>query len=109
MALYPVIFRFTQTVRCQEFTASIVGEGRALMEFEDGSWWCHGAEPGGLTANGETPQDAYARFRESLGWVIDDFASESLSFESFSKRVTDFMTDRDASELERWNEAVEAL
>ena len=109
MALYPIIFKFTQPVRCDSFSAVVVGEGRALIELEDGAWWCHGVEPGGLTANGESPQDAYRKFRESIGWIIGDFASEALSFERFEDRVKNFMADEDAAELDRWKGAVEQV
>ena len=108
MADYPILFRITQVVRCAKFEALAVTEGRTLMAFEDGEWWCHGVEPGSVTENGDGPLIAFERFRLSFRHALDDLAEESDSFEAF-QRDARMLFSTDAIEEERWNAAVESL
>ena len=102
------MFKITHAVRCQKFEALAVIDGRILMTFEDDLWWCHGVEPGGLTAGGEGPFVAFERFCLSFREVLNDFAESCESFEAFREdAVTFFKTDR--TEEERWNNAVVAV
>ena len=108
MADYPLLFRITHAVRCASFEAIVVTDGRALMRVEDGEWWCHGVEPGGLTENGVAPIVAYEKFRTSFRHVLDDLAEESPSFEAFQRDARTFFSV-DAVEEERWRNALYAL
>jgi hypothetical protein len=78
------------------------------MASEDDSWWCHGVEPGGLTANGEGPVVAFQRFCLALREMLNDLAEECVSFERFQREAESFFkTDR--TEEGRWNDAVESV
>ena len=108
MADYPLLFRITHAVRCSNFEAIVVTDGRALMAFDDGEWWCHGVEPGGLTENGPAPSVAYEKFRSSFRHVLDDLAEESGSFEAFQRDARTFF-NADAVEERHWHEALTVL
>jgi hypothetical protein len=108
VADYPLLFRIAHVVRCEKFEALIVTEGRALMALEEGDWWCHGVEPGGLTENGEGPLVAFERFRLSLRHVLEDLSEESGSLEEFQRDARMFFST-DAVEEARWNEALRGL
>ena len=86
---YPILFRITHAVRCEQFEALVTTEGRALMAFEDDEWWCHGVEPGGITEHGDGPLVAYEAFRLSIRHVLDDLAEESASADQRGAESTD--------------------
>jgi hypothetical protein len=108
MADYPLIFRITHAVRSPGFEATVRVDGRALMTWEDGEWWCHGVDPGGLTENGDGPFVAYERFRLTFRQVLNDLAEEADSYEAFQRDARMFFST-DGVEEARWNRAVEAL
>ena len=105
---YPILFRITQAVRCEQFEALVTTEGRALMAFEDDEWWCHGVEPGGMTEHGDGPLVAYEAFRLSFRHVLDDLAEESASIEAFQRDAQEFF-NADTVEESRWEMALEEL
>lgn len=105
MADYPLVFRLTHEIRCTHLSARVVSMGRSLMVYEEGEWWCHGVDPGGLTEAGANPGHAWAAFKAALGGILNDLASEADSFDSFAEAVRGFMRDRDDSEAERWDAA----
>jgi len=105
---YPILFRTIHVVRCSKFEARISTEGRALMTMEDGLWWCHGVEPGGLTESGSVPVLAYEIFREAFRQTLDDLAEESTSYDDFVQRADRFFNP-DPAEARRWERALEVL
>ena len=108
MADYPLIFRIIHVVRSANFEAIVVADGRALMAFEDGAWWCHGVDPGALTEGGPAPVVAFEKFRSAFRHVLDDLAEESGSFEEFQRDAKTFF-GTDAIEEARWDQALERL
>jgi hypothetical protein len=100
---YPLVFKVTHEIPYGDFTARVVINGRALMVQEDGEWWCHGVEPGGLTEHGEQPGPAYVAFRTALGHVLDDFAEQAQSFDELAASIKRFVAE--TSDEERWEEA----
>lgn len=105
MADYPLIFTLTHEIRCPKFSARIVSRGRALMVLEDGEWWCHGVEPGGLTEHGEQPAHAFAGFKGALGEIFQDLAGDAASLEAFARAVREFISEGDSTEAVRWEAA----
>lgn len=103
MPEYPLIFKLIYEIPSGDFTARVVIQGRALLVQEDGEWWCHGVEPGGLTEHGEQPVAAYVAFKTALGEILDDLAKEADSFEGFASVVRRFVGE--ASDDHRWEEA----
>ncbi len=105
MADYPIIFTLVHDLRFEEGAARVVTRGRALMVFEEGEWWCHGVEPGGLTAHGADPAAAYVAFKTAYGGILDDLAQDAKDFAAFEKAVGRFVHDKDEAEAERWERA----
>ncbi len=104
-AEYPLILTLSFDVRCPEFFARVSVHGRALMAIEDGAWWCHGVDPGGLTANGSNPAEAYSAYKMAFFGILNDLAEDAGSFESFKLAVDAFVADVDRHEAERWQTA----
>jgi hypothetical protein len=102
---YAIIFRLIHEVRCPEFGARVITSGRALMALEDGEWWCHGVEPGGMTEHGRGPGVAFAAFKAALGTIWEETASDCDSFEDFAKSAKDFVEMTDEEEAVRWEAA----
>ena len=101
MADYPIIFSIVHDLRFEEGAARVVTKGRALMTFEDGEWWCHGVEPGGITASGADATTAFLAFKTSYGGVLEDLAKDAKSFREFEQAVGGFVRDKDAAEADR--------
>lgn len=102
---YPLIFTVTNEIRCQDSSVRVVTKGRVLMVFEEGEWWCHGVEPGGMTEHGQNPGEAYAAFKSAYRHILQDLAKESRSVRAFEATVRGFVTGVDNQELERWEQA----
>lgn len=108
MNAYPLMYRITEHVQGKGFAALVIAEGKILMAREDGDWWCHGVEPGTLTADGEGPMVAYQRFRKEFANLLEDLAELAPSFDRFQQEARMFFaTDR--VEEARWLTAVEDL
>lgn len=105
MADYPLVFRLTHEIRCPSFSARVVTVGRALMSFEDGEWWSHGVNPGGLTECGETPGSAWAAFKGALEGIFEDLACESSSVETFKQAAHAFALETNRAQAGRWESA----
>jgi predicted RNase H-like HicB family nuclease len=105
MADYPLILTLSFDVVCGEFSAKVITNGRALMTPEDGEWWCHGVDPGGITAHGENPALAFAAYKRAFSGVLHDLAHEAGGFDRFKRAVQAFVADSDRSELDNWQSA----
>src|SRR5690349_16238262 len=105
MPQYPIFFTLTHDVRGQAFSARVLTRGRALITFEDGQWWCSGVNPGGMTAEGETPVQAFAHFRGDLGLIYADLAAEAPSCKAFVDVVRSFVDQTNQRNLEEWKTA----
>ncbi len=105
MPEYPLILTLTFEVRRPKFSARVVAHGRALVAFEEGAWWCHGVEPGGLTAPGEDPMAAFKAYKLAFEGVLYDLADDASGFEDFRHAACCFIKDVDNNESERWHSA----
>lgn len=79
------------------------------MVREDEAWWCHGVEPGGITAHGQGTGMAFAAFKATLGDVLADMACDVADFQAFRHAVQDFLAAADSTEAQRWEAAREAM
>jgi hypothetical protein len=109
MADYPVMFTVRDTVSGNGFLAGVTLTGRAIMFQEDGKWWIYGVRPGAIAESGETPQEAFLRFRNSYKNVLFDFAECSAKYENFRESVEAFYHQPDQEEEDRWVNAFRAL
>ena len=104
--VYPLIFQFQDLVFGEGFSASVACYGRAVARREDGMWWIHGVQPGGVSAPGDALGDAHLAFRRTLKEILVDIASEGLAFDAFKTQVEGFFNDEDRGEHLRWDAAV---
>lgn len=99
MADYPVMFTVRDTVSGNGFLAGVTLTGRAIMSREeDGKWWVYGVRPAAIAESGETPQEAFMRFRNSYKNVLFDFAEGSDKYENFRESVEAFYHQPDQQE-----------
>ncbi len=106
--LHPLVFTLQDVVTGCGFLAGIVVTGKAVMEQEDGKWWMYGVCPGAIAGSGETPQEAFADFRNRYKEALFDMAVEFKSFLGFRKAVQEFFVEDDQESV-RWEEALKIL
>src|SRR5262249_6084949 len=110
MANYPVMFTVRDTVSGNGFLAGVTLTGRAIITREDdGRWWVYGVRPAAIAESGETPQEAFLRFRNTYKNVLFDFAEGSAAYENFGEAVEASYHQPHQEEEERWTEAFRAL
>lgn len=106
---YPLIFRFSQLVKCDAYTARVHGDGRVLADLVDDEWYCSGVQPGGQVGCGDTVQGAYAEFRHELMLVLEQLGEDHKSFAEFEKGVNLLFSGRNGVKEVAWLAAVEAF
>jgi predicted RNase H-like HicB family nuclease len=109
MSDYPVMFTVRDVVSGNGYLAGVTLTGRAVMSNEDGKWWVYGVRPGALSATGDTPEEAFIRFRDTYRNVLFDMAAESEKYEQFRQEVESFYYQPDEYEEARWEDAFKAL
>lgn len=102
---YPLVFTLVHDLHFEFGATRVVSKGRALMVFDEEAWWCHGVEPGGLTASGADPAAAFVAFKAAYGGVLEDLALESKDLDEFERAVSGFVHDRDSVEAAHWERA----
>lgn len=107
---YPVMFTLRDTVSGNGFLAGVTLTGRAVMAKEDdGKWWVYGVRPGAIAETGNTPEEAFLRFRNSYRNVLFDMAECAINYEAFRNEVESFYGQPDPAEEERWQSAFAAI
>jgi len=108
---YPVMFTVRDVISGNGYLAGVTLSGRAIMcrEAEDGKWWVYGVRPSAIAENGKTPEEAFARFRNSYKNVLFDMAEESPTYESFRDAAENFYYQPDPDEEERWEGALKSI
>ncbi len=107
---YPLMFTLRDAVSGNGFLAGVTLSGRAVMTKEtDGKWWIYGVRPGAIAETGNTPEEAFLRFRNSYKNVLFDMAEGARDYESFRETVENFYFQPDAEEEERWQTAFNAI
>ncbi len=110
MPNYPVMFALRDTVSGNGFLAGVTLSGRALVVREyDGKWWIHGVRPAAIAESGNTPEEAFLRFRNAYRNVLFDYASDAATFDFFRHQVEAFYQQPDKEEEENWLGAFYAL
>lgn len=106
---YPLFFTLKELVYGDGFVAECAIQGRALaVQEEEREWWFNGVEPGGLAERGETLNDAYYSFRDTLKEILFDISYKAESFEAFEASVKRFMHDVNRPNDVDWWACVEA-
>jgi hypothetical protein len=99
------MFTFKDAISGNGFLAGITLSGRTLMVHEDDAWWIYGVRPGALAESGQTPQEAFLRFRNTYKTVLFDMAEEFANFDSLKNEIERFYHEPDEKEERRWTEA----
>jgi hypothetical protein len=102
MTDYPVMFTVRDTVSGDGYLAGVTLTGRAIITREDDKWWVYGVRPAPIAESGETPQEAFLRFRNSYKNVLFGFAGCSTKYENFREAVEQFYHQPDQEEEKRW-------
>jgi len=107
MSAYPLIFTIRELIPGNGFLAGVVSTGRCLMvdEGEEG-WWLYGVEPGGIAADGQTPQEAHLKFILAVRHLLADLSAQSATFDDFVASAKAFFCAVDREDLKRWTAAV---
>lgn len=107
---YPLLIQFSGVFKGAGFTAEVSAHGR-LVAADDGDdgWWIYGVNPGALSADGPTLDDAHAHVRMALKEIMGLFASESSTFATFKERVEDFFFATNEPSEEEWRAAVDRV
>jgi len=107
---YPVMFTVRDTVSGNGYLAGVTLSGRAVIcSEEEGKWWLYGVRPGAIAETGNTPEEAFLRFRNTYRNLLFDFAEECRTYEAFREAVERFYYQPDEDEEERWQSAFEAI
>jgi len=107
---HPLIFTLQDAISGNGFLAGITLVGRALMQQDDESkWWLYGVCPGSLAESGDSPQDAFMRFRNRYREVLIDIAQEQPTFKEFKAEVERFFHEVDEQDARRWEDALIAI
>ncbi len=109
MPHHPLMFTFRDAISGNGFLAGVTLSGRALMVHEDDAWWIYGVRPGALAETGQTPQEAFLKFRNTYKSVLFDMAEESADYESLKKEIEKFYHEPDEEEERRWMDAFYAI
>jgi predicted RNase H-like HicB family nuclease len=111
MADYPVMFTVRDTVAGNGFLGAVTISGRAVifLDEEDGKWWVYGVRPGAIAETGNTPEEAFLRFRNTYKNLLFDLAEESTDYDAFREAVEGFYYQKDQGEEDRWQSAFMAI
>lgn len=107
--VYPIFFGTQDALLGNGFVALVTVNGRALMFEEDGSWWVVGVQPAGVAGEGDSQNEAYLAFRDTIRKVLLDSAQLTASFDEFRADVEALFRQISASEAQRWEAAREAV
>lgn len=106
MSEVATFFKFSATIPGPGYNAEVKVQGRALLvEEEPGLWLLYGVNPGGMSDEGDTPQNAYINFKTFFKGILEDLAAEAANFEVFSAEVAAFIGQTDKVDLVRWEAA----
>ena len=106
-AKYPLLCGFREHAMGKNFIVAVAASGRALaVEEPEGGWWIYGVNPGGISASGQTLQDAHAQLRETFHQYLLDVADEAANFDTFCSEVRRFFLATNRPTEEEWNDAV---
>ena len=107
---YPLMFSVRDAISGNGFLAGVTMSGRVMIRLEDDDkWWMYGVRPTGITAFGNTPEEAFLRFRENYKNVLFDLAEDSSSYETFRDEVDALYSQANEEEERNWESALKAI
>ena len=109
----PLFYTFQDTVIGPDFVAEVNIKGRAMSikeEVDDHVVYSfNGVEPGGIADEGDTLNESYYAFKNSLAQILSELSYLSDDFEDFKARVTGFVRQVNVPEERDWVAAREAV
>ena len=109
----PLFYTFQDTVIGPDFVAEVNIKGRATSikeEVDDHVVYSfNGVEPGGIADEGDTLNESYYAFKNSLAQILSELLYLSDDFEDFKDRVTEFVRQINIPEERDWVVAREAV
>ena len=115
MATYPLILTFSEVVRVADGVARIQGDLPVLAFERDSRWVCAATSAGGLEESGATLAEAYAAFRVSIRFMVEDSAFDKDAPENIGSlrflehEIACVMNTRDPMIERLWIESLEEL
>jgi predicted RNase H-like HicB family nuclease len=110
MSDYPIMFTVRDAITGNGFLAGVTMGGRAIArKEEDDKWWVHGVRPAGISAVGNTPEEAFMRFRETYKNVLFDIAEDCKNYDDFKNEVDSLYTQTNEIEENNWDTAFRAI
>lgn len=109
---HPMIITLQDAVAGNGFLAGVTLYGRALLRREDdGKWWMYGVRPAAIAESGQTPEEAFLRFRTVYKETLLDIAEETSTFADFTSEVNRFFDEPDADDEDArlWDKSLEAI
>jgi len=100
MADYPILFTLRHVVRGPSFEAIVTANGRTVINFDEGEWWCNGVEPGGLIEAGDGPSVAFERFAAGFRRTLDDICEGCRDLAAFQQEAGMFFKTDAAAEAD---------
>ena len=106
---YPLVYRFIDQVRTDDWTVLVTINGRCLVTQDDDEWWCEAAAPGGFSGVGPIPQVAAGNMRAAMFGVLAELARRKPAIDAFMTEARAlFAQVSDPAEAE-WQAAREAI
>jgi hypothetical protein len=110
MPEYPVMFTVRDAVSGNGYLSAVTLSGWALMVHEDDDkWWVYGVRPSAIAESGNTPEEAFHRFRDAYKNFLFDTAQEAATYEAFEKEIQRFYYEPDKTQEDRWLAALQAI
>jgi hypothetical protein len=109
---HPMMITLQDAVAGNGFLAGVTLYGRALMRKEDDDkWWMYGVRPAAIAESGQTPEEAFLRFRSVYKETLLDIAQDAATFEIFNAQVNRFFDepDTDDEDARLWEQALAAI
>lgn len=106
---YPLFLSYDGAIFGKGFVAEINAVGRLLATVEAEGVWLYGVNPGAISVDGRSLDEAHLTMREALRQVFLDFAREADSFDAFKLRVERFFDETDDASIAEWDAAVQAV
>ena len=109
----PLFYTFQDTVIGPNFVAEVNIKGRATSIKEEVGghvvYSFNGVEPGGIADEGDTLNESYYAFKNSLAQILSELSYLSCDLEDFKARVTEFVRQINVPEERDWAVAREAV
>jgi predicted RNase H-like HicB family nuclease len=108
MNAFPILFTYRELVAGNGFLVGVETAGRAIVEeSEDGRFWVFGVNPGCLSSDGDTRDEALSEFKQRWVAILNSVACDAKSLPDFMAEVQSLFSSE--SDVGWWDAAVSAV